>query len=164
MEQPNSTGQLCCRTCIVAGDLLGTTGTADPDDFDVRGDTLIAESRRIEFRRGFVDTVSCTMEEVVRGGVVTEWAKAVVRAFPISEFIVTDRVPFVWLDGMVDFISNRTILRYRGMTPGWAMATNYERSTIPDCVADLMDGPYKTHQEATAAFRKTLVNLVRSQS
>lgn len=90
-----------CSVCGGSGDLLKFSNPRGRDDY----------SRNPTFRRGFVDSVECRLEEIgsmrnvppfprnpqsytERKFVAHPWAAAVVRALPVTRFRITD-VPFM---------------------------------------------------------------------
>jgi hypothetical protein len=85
-----------CLTCGGSGDLFTDRR------FNDFGSSHVDDVRAVTFSRGFVGSVSCTLGEVGRDDLhphidrlrttwaSSEWAKAVVKAAPVTKFVLTD--------------------------------------------------------------------------
>ena len=96
-----------CESCHGSGDVGGLADIGVPWAGDPSGQRHAAR-RVVEWQRGHVSGVACSLGEVLSRnlsaansqltGLVepapTAWAKAVCRWFPVTEFRVSDRVPY----------------------------------------------------------------------
>lgn len=118
-----------CPVCEGNGDFGGAIGSTHCADCNGTG------RAPVEFRRGFVDRVTCRMRDVVRQSgehfedwSLTDWARGVLAAHPVTRWEITDREPW-----------NGYYETHFGWWCETSIATYDDRQTMPRVLMDEMD-------------------------